>query len=320
MDRLRHTDQLLQWAEQQHLSAEQLQLANKQQPLQPTPQQWLVLANHILLFGCVILISSALIFFFAHNWPLMHYLVKFALAASAVLASGMLAAFCPQPGRGQRVALFAAAILTGALLALIGQTYQTGADIWQLFAGWAALITPLVLLSKSRACYLLWFTLLELALWRHFAHHAWFWLFGPADMLLYLTLANLMLLLLSELALPRLGVLHAKPLAWLSAVALILPLSIGAMLGTWEENYQLNLVCYLLLGTVLALYYFRLARDVLIFALLLFSGIAVSTSALAQLLQFSDSFVGVNMLALYVIGSSAAAAVWLKHLLREQHR
>ena len=31
-------------------------------------------------------------------------------------------------------------VLVGALLAVYGQVYQTGADAWQLFAGWAALI------------------------------------------------------------------------------------------------------------------------------------------------------------------------------------
>ena len=44
-----------------------------------------------------------------------------------------------------KAALLAAALLTGGLLALIGQTYQTGADTFELFATWAALILPWVL-------------------------------------------------------------------------------------------------------------------------------------------------------------------------------
>ena len=38
--------------------------------------------------------------------------------------------------------LSAAAVLLGALLAVYGQTYQTGADPWGLFATWALLILP----------------------------------------------------------------------------------------------------------------------------------------------------------------------------------
>ncbi len=38
--------------------------------------------------------------------------------------------------------LLALALNIGALLALVGQTYQTGADPWQLFATWALLLLP----------------------------------------------------------------------------------------------------------------------------------------------------------------------------------
>src|SRR5690606_19399415 len=41
-------------------------------------------------------------------------------------------------GAGSQGALFLAAVITGALLALIGQVYQTGADPWTLFAIWGA--------------------------------------------------------------------------------------------------------------------------------------------------------------------------------------
>jgi len=320
MDKLRRADQLFQWTEQQQLNASQLQLAETQFSLQPGQQHWLTLANYVLLFGSVVLVSSALIFFFAHNWPLMHYLAKFALAGSAVLVAGSVAVFSPVKSLMQRAAMLATAILTGALLALIGQTYQTGADIWQLFAGWAALITPLVLLSKSRGCYLLWFSLIELALLRYLDNNSWLWLLSASYIALYLALANFVLLLLSELVLQKLGVNNPKPLAWLSAVAMMLPLTFGATLGVWETEYQPNLLCYLLLGTGLALWYFRLQRDLLVFALLLFSAIAVSTAALARLIAFSDNFFIINLLALYVIGSSAGAAVWLKKLQREQSR
>lgn len=317
MDNLRQADQLLQWTEQRQLSPQQLQQASPLFALQPATSDWLTQANRILLLATVLLLGSALIFFFAYNWPLLHYLTKFALAGTAVLLSGVLAIFSPPETLLRRAAMLLCAIFSGALLALIGQTYQTGADIWQLFASWAALITPLVLLSKSRASYLLWFVLLQLTLWRYLDSNTGFWLFNHAQQLLLLTLANVLLLLFAEFALCRLGVVQHKPLVWLTALALLAPLTFAGILGVWESRYQLNLLCYLVTACVLALWYFRLQRDLLIFALLLFSAIAVSTAILSRLMDGTDSFFLINLLALYVIGSSAAAAVWLKHLLRE---
>src|SRR5699024_11365250 len=42
----------------------------------------------------------------------------------------------------RQLLLLIASIITGSLLALFGQVYQTGADTWQLFFAWAILITP----------------------------------------------------------------------------------------------------------------------------------------------------------------------------------
>lgn len=317
MDNLRQADQLLQWTEQQQLSHPELQQAARHIALQPATNDWLKLANRLLLFVAALLLGSAVVFFFAYNWPLLHYLAKLALAGTAVLVSGSIALVSPADSLPRRAAILTCIILTGALLALIGQTYQTGADIWQLFAGWAALITPLVLLSKSRASYLLWFLLIELALWRYMDSNSGLWLFSNAQQLLLIILANLLLLLFAEFALLRLGVTKHKPLLWLAALALLAPLTFAGILGVWETNYRLNLLCYLLTVCVLAMWYFRRARDLLIFALLLFSAIAVSTVILSRLLDGADGFIVVNLLALYVIGCSAAAAVWLKKILQE---
>ncbi|MEW5682191.1 MAG: DUF2157 domain-containing protein [Pseudomonadota bacterium] len=315
MSSLPKADQLLQWAEQQQLSPQQL----KQAPLtlHASVDDWLAFANKLLLFVAGLLLFAALVFFFAYNWPLMHHLSKLALAGSAVLITGTAAILSTADSAIQRAALFGCSLLTGALLALIGQVYQTGADIWQLFAAWAALITLLALLSKSRASYLLWFVIIELALWRYLDSRSRFWLLDSAEMLSLFCLLNLLLLLFAEFALPRLGVRQHKPLCWLAGLALLLPLSIGAIMGVWEAEYRINLISYIMLAGVMALWYFRLQRDLLLFALLLFSAITVSTVLLAWLMGGADSFLLFNLLALYVIACSAGATLWLKRLLRE---
>lgn len=319
MENLRNANQLLQWSEQNRLSASQLQQASERYPLQPAPADWLAQANLILLFGAVLLLSTAVIFFFAYNWPLMHYFAKFALADTAVLLSGLVAVFSAPQSLMQRSALLAASILTGALLALIGQTYQTGADIWQLFAGWAALMTLLVLLSQSRASYLLWFIVIELAASRYLhTRSELFWLFSSAAMMLNLTLINLLLLVFADFAMARLGVKPDNLLLRFSAVMFIVPHTYGGMLGAWDNHYQANLLCYLLLSAALALRYYRYRRDIFVLALLIYSAIAITTSILARLLELADGFFAMNLLALFVIGSSVAAAIWLKKQIQPQ--
>jgi uncharacterized membrane protein len=55
-------------------------------------------------------------------------------------------------------------LLTGALLALFGQTYQTGADIFELFFVWAALAFPFALASASAATWMAWWVVLNVAM------------------------------------------------------------------------------------------------------------------------------------------------------------
>jgi hypothetical protein len=74
-------------------------------------------------------------------------------------------------------ALALLAFLTlGGLLAYFGQTYQTGADAWNLFALWAALAVPLLLAVSSDLLWLPWqvVTSLAISLWAYtYAGHEW---------------------------------------------------------------------------------------------------------------------------------------------------
>lgn len=312
MEKLRHADTLQHWAEQRQLTAEQYQQSQQLITLHPAATDWLALAQRLLLSSAVILAACAVIFFFAHNWPLMHYFSKFALAAACIVISGAVALIASADSTLRKAALLGCNLFTGALLALIGQVYQTGADIWQLFAAWAALITPLVLLAKSRLSYLLWFGVIELALLLYLDHTAWFWFADAAKAQLILTAGNLLLWAFAFLALPGLGVSRVQHLHWLGMLALVIPATLGAVAGPWQLSYQLNLLVFAVLAALMLFAFFRLRKDLLVIALWLFASIAVSTSLLAKALHFSDELIGYNLLALFVIGSSAAAATWLR--------
>ena len=130
----------------------------------PTKQTWLAFFDKALLvIGAVALVLS-LVFFIAYNWMNMGKMGKFALVESALVISIALYVALSFRQRFQlirQLLLLIASVITGSLLALFGQVYQTGADTWQLFFGWAILITPWVLIARFPALWLLWLGLVN---------------------------------------------------------------------------------------------------------------------------------------------------------------
>jgi uncharacterized membrane protein len=107
---------------------------------------------------------AGVVFFFAYNWNDLGDLAKFAIvetslaiAVGGALLVGLDRAF------GQ-VLLIAASVMTGVLLAVIGQVYQTGADVFELFVAWALLILPWVVISRSAVHWLIWLVVAVTAL------------------------------------------------------------------------------------------------------------------------------------------------------------
>lgn len=102
---------------------------------------------------------AGVVFFFAYNWDDLTSFTRFGILQFAIVGSFVAAlALRIEKPAGQAM-LIAASIFTGVLLAVIGQTYQTGADAWELFAAWTALILPWVLASRSSAHWFLWIIL-----------------------------------------------------------------------------------------------------------------------------------------------------------------
>lgn len=94
-----------------------------------------------------------MLFWIAANWPSLSSGARFALLEAA-LAAALVGAWL-RPAARVPLSLLGF-IACGGLLAHFGQTYQTGADPWQLFALWAMLTLPLCLQVRHDVLWVAW--------------------------------------------------------------------------------------------------------------------------------------------------------------------
>ena len=129
----------------------------------PASHEWRgFLATTLALFGGA-LVLAGVVCFVAFNWSRIGRYGKFALVELAIVAAVVIA-WKKLPKLSGQMALFGAAVLVGPLLAVYGQTYQTGADPYGLFLVWAALVVPWALLAHFAATWVLILLLLDTTL------------------------------------------------------------------------------------------------------------------------------------------------------------
>ncbi|MHC4959956.1 MAG: DUF2157 domain-containing protein [Planctomycetota bacterium] len=128
------------------------------------PTAWWTWASRILLCLGAALVLAGVVFFFAYNWARMGRFLKLGVIEGA-LAISLLAAWWTGLERlVGKLLLLGACVFVGVFLAVYGQIYQTGADAYELFVGWAALILPWVLLSRFGALWVFWLAVTNAAI------------------------------------------------------------------------------------------------------------------------------------------------------------
>ncbi len=175
---------------------------------QPLQENWHDFLQKTALSLACLLLASAGVCWVAANWQHASHLQKLAGGQILLAVLALCAALaCLRRGKGSNhnfsmAANLAglAAVATGALLALVGQIYQTGADPWQLFLLWALLLLPWLLVLRTVFLGLLVAVLLNtaLALYLYIEGGAggWTWLDGTQARGNALLLAGLNLVLL----------------------------------------------------------------------------------------------------------------------------
>jgi uncharacterized membrane protein len=288
----------------------------------PDKLAWRAFLDRLLLWSAAVALAAAVVFFIAYNWHELGKAAKFGLAQVLIVAA-VLAYWKLRPDSAAgKAALLVAAVLLGALLALYGQTYQTGADTWELFANWAALILPWVLVGRFAGLWILWLALLNIAValyYQVFPGHLGF-LFAQEIELWTLFALDTAALALWELSARRWAWLDERWAPRLLAIAsgsAITALVLDAIFD-WDRNAGIApVVAYAAWLACAHAAYRRRVSDVFVLAGACLSIIVVVAAFLAKQLHDTHEAAAYLFIALVVVGMGAASGWWLKQVARE---
>ncbi|MBL0090890.1 MAG: DUF2157 domain-containing protein [Piscinibacter sp.] len=246
-----------------------------------------------------------LIFWIAANWETLGRFGRFAVLESAIVAMG-LGAFWRA---GARAALSLVALLaTGGLFAYFGQTYQTGADPWQLFALWAVLTLPLCLGLRSDLLWSPWalIVMTAISLWVH-AHTGHRWRVEPGDLAAHLAGWSVALLVLGFLSSPLqrftgAGVWALRTAATLAVVIITLTALGGLFSRSVGTHYAFGLI---VLAVAAAAFAARRSFDVFALSAVALGLNTLLVAGLGRLL-FENSRGGDGIGNLFLLGAVAA--------------
>ena len=312
-------DEIDQLTEAGHFDATQRGIALEIACVLPNTSQWHRFLGRLFLFFGVTLLIAAIGYFVAYNWDEMGRFAKIALLEIGVIGAALAAArFAPDDLRS-RAALLGAVLLTGPLLAFIGQTYQTGADTYELFRAWALLALPWVLVARWRILWCVWLLIANVAVALYFAE-AWRPLIGSVfdhrGALVHLVVNALFLLAVEWAGQGRL--VGAGRSAERFALALVIGSATFLYFHFLFESVErafwelpVSIVVFIAVWC-----WYRLGRlDLVALALWAFAGIGVAVATVAKVLfQGRAESLGFLLVGGTIIGLSAWAASWLRRL------
>jgi len=288
----------------------------------PDAGAWKTFLDHLLLWLGGLALACAALFFMAYNWSGIGHLGKFALVEGLIILAVLAYWKLGERTMGGNVALLAATLLLGVLLALFGQIYQTGADTWQLFFTWALLMLPWAVVGRFPAIWVLWVALVNLAIVLY--HQAFRGVFGimvgSEDGMLWLTFAfNALALAVWEMLSRAWPWLAERWAVRLLAVGGGVPLTWLVIYGIVDQENGLVFAgaAWAAWMAAMVFVYRRKRPDLFMLAGCCLSAIVVLITFLGRHLLESGGAGGFLVLALAVIGLGAGAAVWLRNVHRE---
>jgi uncharacterized membrane protein len=306
----RNRGEMLDWLEAGRVPRGREQAALRHADLVPDRAGWRLFLDRLTLWLGTLALAAAVVFFFAFNWDSLGRLAKLGLVEAAIIGALLACWRLGLDSAAGKAALTLLALLVGALLALTGQIYQTGADTYELFAWWAVLILPWILVGRFTPLWLVWLALLNLAAWFYFS------LLFSAEALMWTLLA------LDSLALAAWEAGHRAGIGWLTdtwppRLAAIASGVMATTLGVWSIlDGGLGFLGWLAWIGLVSFWYRRARLDLFMLAGGLLSLVVVVAAFLSEHVLDSGSG-GYLLVGLAVIAMSAGGAMWLNKLARE---
>lgn len=318
MTDLRQT--IIEWAEQGCIRPENLRRALALGGVLPTGNDWRRFIDRMLLWLGTVGIASGVIFFLAYNWESLGRFAKLGLVEALLLITLVFIWRLGLDRVAGKAALLAAALLVGALLALIGQTYQTGADTFELFTVWAIAILPWVGIGRFPALWIGWLALVNLAVTLYFrVFPGLFGILFSTEQLLWVLLGlNTVALAVWEVAALRMAWLQERWATRLLATGAGTAATVLAVFAVIEEASAWGVLAWIVwLALAYVVYRYRL-RDLFVLAGGVLSAIVVITTFLGKhLIEFEEGG-GFLLTGLLVIALSGLGGWWLRHLAAEE--
>jgi uncharacterized membrane protein len=294
--------------------------------LRPAPlwRQW---ASWNLLGLGTTLLLAGIIFFFAYNWQGMTRLERLAVAQVGLFGAAIASRIVGSRTLPGHMLMVAACVMIGVVLAVFGQAYQTGADTYGLFTGWAALMLVWVVAQCFAPLWIVWLSVLSTGIWLYiFDVSPW-----PEEEQFRHAFAATGLLHLVALVV-REGLLM-RGADWLSGtwlrmwllLAVLANVTVPAVVWayTWElEPGRAAVVALWALTTGVGFYVYRYRLPSLgALGLILCSGCAVLLSLLAKVFFTNDADLGIGMLyGLVATGVLGAMVAWLRALGQQMNK
>jgi uncharacterized membrane protein len=313
---------VLAWAEAGAVPADRVQDALRLLGVLPTAAAWRGFLDRLSLWLGVTALGAAVIFFVAANWAAIGRWAKFGLVEAVVVAGVLAYAWLGTERTSGKAALLGASLALGALLALVGQTYQTGADTFELFASWAALILPWAMVGRFAGLWALWLAIANAGIVTWFSAMGGFFegRFSNEQPLWALAALDTGALVAWEIAARRLDWLRER---WAPRLLALASGSMVTMLMTmaitrWRYSSGAIAVVYPLWLAAGYAAYRRQLPDLFMLAGGCLSVIVCATAFLGRHVLDDKMAASFLMIGIAVVVMAGAAAVWLRAVGREQ--
>jgi uncharacterized membrane protein len=291
----------------------------------PSSLAWKTWADRMLLFLGAALILSGVVFFFAYNWAEMGRFLKFFLVDAGLfgcLALAWIKGTDTVPGQ---MGLFGATVLVGVFLAIIGQTYPTGAELYQLFLGWFVLVSGWVVYSKFAGLWVFWVILLNL-LFHFYCEQLPRQGFYLSEQLYYMmtALINVPILMAREFAVDT-GVTWARGrwhrhMLWIACLYPLLINVFSALYGGFHQSIipVIGTLLYLLIALGGSWFFSAVHPDVSALTISFLSIDIVLIGTIARILQGLPGEALFLLLGAITIGIFSGTAFFLKNFKAER--